>query len=258
MSKRKPYIPSKKTNPVIFAKKIERINSDLEKQKQLHDIRYSNLQNYFGKLTNFTSHDIKNAVHNMDGVVSTIDIRNVTEEEIQSLKTSLNAIRKSLDDFYKLSPDGRKVEFTMLELAKTIEILNKAALNKDKIKYEFKFDKSNETIIHQPFHSIIQVLNNLIINSIRALNDIEIKKVLVTLEIIEDEVNIKVCDNGCGITNDIKDKIFDIYFTQTGGSGIGLAHAVFALSHLNGTVKLIESNVDFNTIFEIKFPLQST
>lgn len=256
MAKRnKKYIPATKTNPILMSKKIDRITSELEKQKQLQDIRYSSLQNYFGKLTNFTSHDIKNAVQNMDSVVSTMDLANVTEIEVQALKTSLNAIRKSLDDFYKLSPDGRKIEFTMLELAKTIEILNKAAFVKEKIQYVFDYDKSNETIIHQPFHSIVQVLNNLIINAIKALeNNVGVKKLIIKLEVIDEDIIIKICDNGCGIEEENREKIFEIYFSKTGGSGIGLAHAVFSLTPLNGSIKLNESNIEFNTIFEVKLP----
>jgi|ERR1700757_891209 len=249
-------MPGPKINPVILNKKIDKLHIDNENQRKLQNIRYTALKTYFGNLTNFTSHDIKNAVHNMDSVISTIDTDSVTPADIKAIKTCLAAIRKSLDDFNKLSPDDRKVEFSIQELTEVLEILNVSAFAKEKISYKFKYNPNEEKTVNQPLHSIVQTLNNLIINSIKAVENNADKQILMEFNIINDEVVINVCDNGMGILPENREKVFDIYFTTTGGSGIGLAHASFNLEQIKGTIKLNESNEKFNTIFEVKFPLK--
>jgi signal transduction histidine kinase len=254
----KIYIPPKRYNPVFISHKVQELQEQIQKQKDLSKIRIDALEKYFAQLTNFTSHDIKNAIQNMDSVVSTMNTASITPHEIAALKTSLNAIRKSLDDFYKLSPDGRKIEFTLLELSTTLEILNKAAFHKYKISYSFNLDKKDETIIKEPFHSIVQVLNNLIINSIKSVeNTVPEKRIYLKFGNELNNIIIEVSDNGIGIPDSHREKIFELYFSTTGGSGIGLAHATFILDGLKGTIKLKSPESGYTTCFEIKFPIQA-
>ncbi len=59
-----------------------------------------------------------------------------------------------------------------MELFKAAELINRSELKKRKIIYELKIDKEDKRTINQPFHNILQVLNNLILNSIKALENI--------------------------------------------------------------------------------------
>jgi signal transduction histidine kinase len=63
-------------------------------------------------------------------------------------------------------------------------------------------------------------------------------------------------DNGIGISPDLKDKIFDMFFRATEsvqGSGLGLYILKEALLRLNGTVK-VESTLNEGTTFIITLP----
>jgi signal transduction histidine kinase len=62
------------------------------------------------------------------------------------------------------------------------------------------------------------------------------------ISVKEDTLNIIVNDNGDGLGPDIDiSRIFDLAYSGTQGSGIGLFHIKSVLSQLNGTVKLLKT-----------------
>ena len=253
----KPYIPSKKVNPVALSEKINRNSENIERIKLVYDMRYKALQDFVILLTNFASHDIKNAIHNMDGVVSTLDQTDVTAEDINNLKSCLDNIRSSLDDFTTLGLQKEKDHFELLRLMTSLEMLHRPNFNKEGIKYSVEYVNVDKDLnIHQVFQYILQLLNNLIINSTKALekSSKKIIKVVITKH-DESTLQVRICDTGEGIKAEHKDNIFKPYFTTTGGSGVGLTHVGYVLKEIEGTIKLIESTEDFVTIFEIRFPL---
>lgn len=90
------------------------------------------------------------------------------------------------------------------------------------------------------------VIYNLIKNSFKHGGE----NVNVVIEINDREV--VVSDNGNGIPQDKINKIFNTFFTDGNGSGIGLAFASFVLDDINATIGC-ESEVGEFTKFIIKF-----
>jgi len=69
---------------------------------------------------------------------------------------------------------------------------------------------------------------------------------------------LRVADQGSGIPDEIKEKIFDLYFTtKTGGSGIGLAMTYRILQLHHGSIE-VQSNRDRGTEFLLRIPLAVT
>ena len=253
----KKYNPKIRTNPEVLRKKIDTLTENIEKIKKQRDMMYSALEKHVEYLTNFTSHDVKNAIQNMDSIVSSLDLDNVTEAEIDTIKTCLNSIRQSLNNFSSLVPNSTKKEFKLLELFKAAELINRSELKKKKINYEFNIDKNDKRSINQPFHNILQVLNNLMLNSIKALENTEYNPtIFIECKIIDEQLDIIICDNGCGIPDENRDKIFDMYFTTTGGSGIGLYHAKYSLEKMKGSISLLNSFSNFKTSIKIEIPIK--
>jgi signal transduction histidine kinase len=82
------------------------------------------------------------------------------------------------------------------------------------------------------------------------------------LEVILEEEGktavLRVSDEGPGIPEDIREKIFDLYFTtKSGGSGIGLAMTYRILQFHHGSVE-VESEVDRGAEFLLRIPLAAT
>jgi signal transduction histidine kinase len=69
---------------------------------------------------------------------------------------------------------------------------------------------------------------------------------------------IRISDEGPGIPEDIREKIFDLYFTtKSGGSGIGLAMTYRILQLHHGSVE-VQSNREGGTEFVLEIPLSTT
>ncbi len=74
---------------------------------------------------------------------------------------------------------------------------------------------------------IQQVILNLVRNGIDALEgtDVEPREVVIrTVMRREDEIELSVCDNGCGLPDSVGEELFDPFFTtKEGGIGVGLS-----------------------------------
>ena len=69
---------------------------------------------------------------------------------------------------------------------------------------------------------------------------------------------LRIADEGTGIPDEIREKIFDLYFTtKTGGSGIGLAMTYRILQLHHGSVD-VQSKVGRGTEFLLRIPLSAT
>jgi signal transduction histidine kinase len=102
-----------------------------------------------------------------------------------------------------------------------------------------------------------QVLLNLFMNSIQAMEDGgELKVVLDRSEGL-DEARIDVIDSGPGIPEDIKEQIFDPFFTtKKNGIGTGLGLSVsYSIVAKNGGRMTVSSEPGEGTCFSIFLPL---
>ena len=105
---------------------------------------------------------------------------------------------------------------------------------------------------------INQIIINLIMNSlIHGFKDIDSGRIVINVEFSNSKCKINYYDNGHGIEEKIKQKIFDPFVTTRrgeGGSGLGL-HLVYNLvtQALNGNIE-VESELGHGAEFIIEFP----
>ena len=103
-----------------------------------------------------------------------------------------------------------------------------------------------------------QVVTNLIMNSIKhGLSESQHGKISIVIDSSHDLVKITIEDNGVGIPDDIKNKVFDPFFTTqrgTGGSGLGL-NIVYNLvkQKLGGNIH-VEDNIPQGARIIVSFP----
>ncbi|MEO1624841.1 MAG: HAMP domain-containing sensor histidine kinase, partial [Bacteroidota bacterium] len=102
---------------------------------------------------------------------------------------------------------------------------------------------------------LMRVLNNLIKNAIQAIPDERSGVVKVFLYRRDNQAIIKVSDNGSGISDDKKDKVFVPNFTtKNSGTGLGLAISKNIIESVNGEI-FFETIVDVGTDFFVILPL---
>jgi signal transduction histidine kinase len=107
-----------------------------------------------------------------------------------------------------------------------------------------------------------QAILNLMTNALEAMRSDALKsdalktggRLRVAVESATDSVVLVVEDNGPGIPPEVREKVFQLYFTtKEKGSGIGLAMTYRAVQLHNGTVEF-ESEAGKGTTFRMKFP----
>jgi signal transduction histidine kinase len=100
-----------------------------------------------------------------------------------------------------------------------------------------------------------QAMINVIQNGAQAMPDGGRLRVL--LEEDKKTAVLRIADEGTGIPEEIRDKIFDLYFTtKSEGSGIGLAMTYRILQLHHGSVE-VQSNVNRGTEFVMRIPLSA-
>lgn len=102
---------------------------------------------------------------------------------------------------------------------------------------------------------LIRVVTNLVKNGIQSIPDnAENPKITVSVRSEESMVKITVEDNGVGISDENKTKVFEPKFTtKTSGMGLGLAMVKNIVETYNGTINFM-SEKEKGTTFIVTFP----
>ncbi|MCX8026286.1 MAG: ATP-binding protein [Thermodesulfovibrionales bacterium] len=101
-----------------------------------------------------------------------------------------------------------------------------------------------------------QVFMNILVNAAHAIQDEGEIRVKTWAD--DKYIYVEISDTGCGIPDEIKDKIFNPFFTtkeRGKGTGLGLSIAMDIVKKHNGEI-LVESTVGKGTTFIIKLPLE--
>lgn len=208
-------------------------------------------------LSNFARHDLKNYIHSIDGIVSTYSAEDIGEEQLQSIKLNISLMRETLDNFSKLVIHSDANTCDLDELIQAIAILNRDSFAEFDI--DFIIDnKINQSIVFQiPFTSMLQLLNNLIMNATKVLTSVNIdKKIVLQASKDDSSLTIRVFDNGSDMDEYARQKLFEFGFSTTGGSGIGLYHARYLCELYDGSITYQElPNENIKKCFIITLPL---
>jgi signal transduction histidine kinase len=180
--------------------------------------------------------------------------KNIYEKSIDSMLLNIETLSNIADSFsnYAKMPVPAIARFDISGLLKQVAGLY---INNDQAKISFA--QPNEKIfIKGDEYWMGRAFSNLIINSIQAVEGRESAEVNVCMQQNNGRVNISVADNGKGIPDSIRDRIFMPNFsTKFTGSGIGLAVARRAVEHAGGKI-WFESEENKGATFFIELPVE--
>lgn len=195
-----------------------------------------------------------------------LDIDYLIEEIPKAIDETLMGVErvtKIVNSMKEFSHPGLE-EKTSVDLNKAIESTITISKNEWKYVAEMKtyLDKSLPMVSCIP-DEFNQAILNLIVNAAHAIEDViklypERKGIItVSTRQKEDFIEIRVADNGTGIPEEIKTKIFDPFFTKKEvgkgtGQGLFISHAVIA-EKLKGKL-FFETEKDKGTVFIIQLP----
>ncbi len=175
--------------------------------------------------------------------------RKVTSTLIEQID-SLSTIATEFSNF-ALMP---KTKNEKLNLAKKIQHFVDLFKNVPQ-KIEVEVNNNEEVFVFADKDQLARVFNNLINNAIQAISNETYGIIKISLKMDGDFVVVTVADNGSGISDELKDKIFEPNFTtKTGGMGLGLAMVKKIIEDANGKI-WFETQINKGTIFYIKLPV---
>lgn len=256
MSKRKKiYIPSPKFNSVVQAQRIENNRSELEKLKQTITLITDSNEKHYQILGNFARHDIKNIIINLNSILDLYK-ENLLKEVVNSLELNIDSLSSIISNFSKLIPHADKDKFKFNELLIAAGILIRPLVDYAGIICIIDYDKKDETEINLPFQAVLQMINNLVVNAIKAVESTTVSRVKIEAYLLEGKLNIIIKDNGCPILKENEEKIFDFAFSTTNGSGIGLNHAKYLCEKFDGKISLsLDAEKNYNKSFNVTIPI---
>lgn len=162
----------------------------------------------------------------------------------------LSSIASEFSDFAKM-PVSKNERFDLIPVIKNSTSLYKSNEN---LKFDFTYEEQVSYTIFADKKQITRVFNNLFENASQALEEQNNGIIDISLTTSENEIIIRVKDNGPGIDENIADKIFSPNFTtKSGGMGLGLALVKSIIVSIGGEISY-ESQKGEGTVFFIKLP----
>ena len=154
--------------------------------------------------------------------------------------------------------ENENISFDVDELIKRVNILMKHELKNALVDLNVNFNIDKNTILHGDITSLVQVINNMISNSIQAYNGEPNQIIDLNIDKKDNNIIISVQDYGSGLPPIVKDKLFKEMVTTKGkkGTGLGLFMSYSTIrAHFNGDITF-ESEKGKGTVFHIILPIK--
>lgn len=254
-----------------FSEMVNRLqNSFVELQNTQSALIQAEKLVSLGRLSAGVAHEINNPISGIKNCLNRIhkNPQNIEQNAtyFELIKEATERIENVVKHLLNFSRE-QDVYFQEMALNESVENAVKQTrhkLEKDRIQIQQSIN-SNIRIKGSSLH-LEQVLINLILNSLDAINErIErepnhIGKLDIVLEESDSKLwaLVRIKDNGMGIPNEIKDKIFDPFFTSKKigeGTGLGLYLTFNLIIAHKGEINFV-SQEGSGTEFIIKLPLQ--
>ncbi|MCP5501883.1 MAG: HAMP domain-containing histidine kinase [Leptospiraceae bacterium] len=155
------------------------------------------------------------------------------------------------------SSKATKTTFNIVDVIKKRFNAYKETMEANHIIYEIH-SNPDEISLYQDQIKFEQIINNLILNSIDALieKDIPNREIHISIKLLVTDISIFFRDNGIGIPEDKREKIFIPYHTtkkKSKGEGLGLYIVFNLLKIMNGNISL-DANYKNGALFKITIP----
>jgi len=218
---------------------VKRLEGELQRSERLAVI---------GKMAAGVAHELRNPLSSIKGLAlilkSKLGSENDGVEAADTLVREVERLNRSIGELLDYAKPGSLV----LEPCQLETILDKtlSLIEPDLVVYGVRLDKKIEKGLSDVLadkDKLSQVLLNILLNALQAMEDVEGQRILgIKLYNEGESVILSIADTGCGIVDENLKKIFDPYFTtKNNGTGLGLALSLKIVEEHEG--KLVVSSV---------------
>ena len=232
------------------AESVRRIENEIELSRRVAAI---------GRLTSGVAHEVKNPIN---AIVVHLELLREKMREIDpdtwrhmdiigSEIHRLDRVVQTLVDFNR-PLELRLSDFDLRRLMEEVALLAAPEAARQGVRVETNLGRE-ALPVRADADLIKQALLNVVINGVQAMNDGGVLSMVTHRD--DTAATIEVRDQGSGIPPEIRDKIFNLYFTtKKVGSGIGLAMSYRALQLHNGALDFV-TEMGQGTTFRLALPL---
>lgn len=206
------------------------------------------------------SHDLKGPLASVMGIVNLARLENsdpLNEKYFTMIETSVKRLDRTLLDLIELARTRKGTsKLSQINIMSMVQdILHSLRHLPDfgSINFEVKIDHLLELKADKVL--VLSVFQNLIHNAINYCNQ-DSPRIKIKVEKFESGIQLQIIDNGQGIPEGIRDRVFEMFYRghpDSTGSGLGLFIVKNALEKMKGTIRF-ESEVGKGTTFTIYIP----
>ncbi|WP_313931631.1 ATP-binding protein [Nostoc sp. FACHB-133] len=203
--------------------------------------------------------------YSLEDLPEMIDSMTIACDRLKNISTSLRTFSRADRDYKKPFNIHQGIDSTILILKHRLKA------NEQRPKIEVITNYGNLPEVECFPGQLNQVFMNILANAIDALDESnadrsfrEIKanpnRIMITTSLEDKQVEVRIADNGQGMSESIKQKVFDDLFTTKGvgkGTGLGLAIAQSIVIEKHGGTLDVNSTLGVGTEFVITLPITS-
>jgi len=252
---------------------VEQLKSEF--QRLLDEIGMLRVLAGLGLTIGEFTHEVVQFSPSMMGDLSVLSNQNLNSAGINSLENLKRTIQifTSYTSYFNATVSANASR--ELKLQKVDEIINHfkdiVISDLEKLHIEFEVDFFGYDLITLPMHASewSSILFNLYTNSKKAIKRHKIAgKIKIVAGKDDDSVYVEFSDNGDGIPEQNKTRIFEAFFTTSSpvgfdapedekltGTGLGLKIVKDILKTYGGGIELIEPETNYSTCFRVTLPL---
>jgi len=224
------------TDMETLSREVKKFATDKKLEIEMLEIREQYRREFLGNV----SHELKTPLFTVQGYISTLldgamDDKTIRKKYLKRAEKGVERliyIVEDLDMITKLESgdlDLNVTEFNIVELIQNVFDLLEMKADQKKIKLAFESKNVQSLIVKGDQDRIQQVLENLLVNSIKYGKDGGTTEVGV-VNLTKKKVLIRISDNGEGVEKQNLPRLFERFYRvdksgtrSEGGSGLGLA-----------------------------------
>ncbi len=246
-----------------IGKLIEEYNRMVDKLEQSAELlKHSERESTWREVARQIAHEIKNPLTPMKLNVQYLEkayresdpdfdnkIRSISVSLIEQIE-SLNRVAEMFADFSKSTTKNLEEVNLLSTINSSVELFKN---NRDVKISVTNYDNDLSPLVSANSSDVLRVFNNLIKNSIQSLVGVAGGHIDISIETKAPWYIVRISDNGKGIDDETKHRIFQPYFTtKSTGTGLGLAIVKSIMTGIGGEIEF-ESRTGKGSVFTLKF-----
>ncbi len=244
----------------LMAQEYNKMLVNLEESKV--ELQKSQKEIAWREVAQQVAHEIKNPLTPMKLSLQQLELTLLRGDvDPERSKKSIDTVLKQIDLLNEIASSfSNFASMPSLEIKpiNVVELLDRTIkLFTNQITIHFNHNNIRDFMVLSDQSILLRAFSNIILNGIQATSTVKDRELMIELKTKDGNFIIAIRDNGIGISDDIKDKVFRPHFTtKATGTGLGLAIVKQTLELCNGSI-WFETEVGKGTVFFIQLPLSS-